>query len=138
MWTPPHFWALSLYTSDDYAAAGVPMLPVAKGAAATRRADPALQPAARRRWRWRRRSPASAARSISAVAALGGAAFLVLAWRLARSRAGDDADGADGLYDVKRAKEARDLFGFSILYLFALFAALLVERLAGLAPLSSR
>src|SRR3954469_2525617 len=37
MWTPPHFWALSLYTTEDYARAGVPMLPVVKGAAATRR-----------------------------------------------------------------------------------------------------
>ena len=37
MWTPPHFWALSLYTSEDYAKAGVPMLPVVAGAASTRR-----------------------------------------------------------------------------------------------------
>ena len=37
MWTPPHFWALSLYTSEDYAKAGVPMMPVVKGAASTRR-----------------------------------------------------------------------------------------------------
>ena len=37
MWTPPHFWALSLYTSEDYAKAGVPMMPVVKGAASTRK-----------------------------------------------------------------------------------------------------
>src|SRR5918992_3254535 len=37
MWTPPHFWALSLYTSEDYAKAGVPMMPVVKGASSTRR-----------------------------------------------------------------------------------------------------
>src|SRR3954453_11880083 len=37
MWTPPHFWALSLYTSEDYAKAGVPMMPVVRGAASTRR-----------------------------------------------------------------------------------------------------
>src|SRR3954452_9107558 len=37
MWTPPHFWALSLYTSEDYAKAGVPMMPVVAGAASTRR-----------------------------------------------------------------------------------------------------
>src|SRR6202008_4802326 len=37
MWTPPHFWALSLYTSEDYAKAGVPMMPVSAGAASTRR-----------------------------------------------------------------------------------------------------
>src|SRR5258706_9123780 len=37
MWTPPHFWALSLYTSEDYKSAGVPMMPVVAGAASTRR-----------------------------------------------------------------------------------------------------
>src|SRR5580698_11227943 len=37
LWTPPHFWALSLYTREDYAGAGVPMMPVVKGAASTRR-----------------------------------------------------------------------------------------------------
>jgi protoheme IX farnesyltransferase len=56
----------------------------------------------------------------AAIAGLGGALFVLLAWRVLRSRAG----GGDAAQD----KPARDLFGFSILYLFALFAALLAER----------
>ena len=56
----------------------------------------------------------------------------MLATRLARSGAGEAPAGASGLYDVKAgAKDARNLFAFSIAYLFSLFAALLVERLAG-------
>jgi len=75
-----------------------------------------------------------------AVAALGGAVFLVLAWRVFASKAGDASDPrvADrDLYDVTEdekaagAKAARNLFAFSILYLFAMFAALLGEAVAG-------
>ena len=73
-----------------------------------------------------------------AVAVAGGLAFLLLALRLFRSRAGDEPDKAEAvgreaaLYDVRaQAKPARDLFAFSILYLMALFAALLVEALPG-------
>ncbi|HET9159767.1 MAG TPA: protoheme IX farnesyltransferase, partial [Caulobacteraceae bacterium] len=69
-----------------------------------------------------------------AVSGLGGLIFLLLAWRLFRSRAGDLVEGADGLYAVKPdVRPARNLFAFSILYLFALFAALLGEHLAGMA-----
>jgi protoheme IX farnesyltransferase len=134
VWTPPHFWALSLYVQDDYAAAGVPMLPVVKGAAATRRSillyslllvPLALAPAA----------SGLGGAAYLAVAAAGGVIFLILAARLARSGAGDVAGGAQGLYDVKGPKEARDLFAFSIGYLFLLFAALLAERFLNLAPL---
>ena len=134
VWTPPHFWALSLYTKEDYAAAGVPMLPVVKGAAATRRAILvysvllvilALAPAATGLGSW----------IYLACAALGGVGFVVLAIRLAMSGAGDAPAGAEGLYEVKGPKEARNLFAFSICYLFALFAALLIERFVGLAPL---
>ncbi len=134
VWTPPHFWALSLYVKDDYAAAGVPMLPVVKGAAATRRSILfyslllvvlALAPAA----------TGLGGAVYLAVAAAGGVVFLILAGRLARSGAGDGADGAEGLYQVKGPKEARDLFAFSIGYLFLLFAALLAERFLSLAPL---
>ncbi len=56
----------------------------------------------------------------AAVSILGGAFFLFLAWRVLRSRAGEG--------DKAQDRPARDLFGFSILYLFVLFAALLVER----------
>ena len=131
MWTPPHFWALSLYTSEDYAKAGVPMMPVTAGAASTRKqiliysllfVPVALAPAA----------TGLGGVLYLAVAALGGLVFLILAWRVYRSRAGDAVDPreTDGLYDVKAAaKDARNLFAFSILYLTLLFATLLAEHL---------
>jgi protoheme IX farnesyltransferase len=136
VWTPPHFWALALYSSEDYAKAGVPMMPVAKGARSTRRqifayslvlAPLAVVPAAIGLG-----GPVYAAVSIG-----GGALFVLLAWRLLRSCAGEAPDPRENgrLYDVKAgAKAARDLFAYSILYLFVLFAALLGERLAGALP----
>jgi heme o synthase len=136
LWTPPHFWALSLYTTGDYAKVGVPMMPVVRGAASTRRQILAYSVIF---------LVAALAPSLTglggpvylAVSALGGAVFLALAVRLFLSRAGDAVDErADGLYDVKPgAKAARNLFAFSIAYLTLLFAALLVERLLGLAVL---
>jgi len=120
LWTPPHFWALSLWTSKEYARAGVPMLPVTKGAAETRRQilvytlifmPFALAPVA----------TGLGGAIYLAVASVGGAAFLWSAIRVFLSKAGD----ADGKADLRHAKS---LFGISILYLFALFAALLVER----------
>jgi protoheme IX farnesyltransferase len=135
VWTPPHFWALSLYISGDYARAGVPMLPVVKGPAATRRqifayslvlAPLGLAPA----------FTGLGGRAYLAVAILGGAGMVALAIRLLFSAAGDPdpaaGPGATGLYEVRLdLKPARDLFAFSLLYLFALFAALLVEHLPG-------
>jgi protoheme IX farnesyltransferase len=129
LWTPPHFWALSLYTSEDYAKAGVPMLPVVKGARRTRReillyslvlTPLAVLPAFTGLGGW----------LYATVSVGGGLMFLLLALRLFRSHAGDaPALGPDGLYSVKAgAREARDLFAFSILYLFGLFAALLLEH----------
>jgi protoheme IX farnesyltransferase len=146
MWTPPHFWALSLYTSEDYAKAGIPMMPVIKGAAHTRKqiwiysllfTPLCIVPA----------FTGLGGVAYLAVAALGGAVFLLLAWRLFRSRAGEppvgeaaDLRNTDGLYDVRAgARDARNLFAFSILYLSLLFATLLVEhlmRLPGLELLS--
>ena len=63
--------------------------------------------------------------------------FLLLAFRVWRSGAGDDVNGAEhGLYGVKAgSKDARNLFAFSILFLTLLFASLLVERVLGLEPL---
>ena len=137
MWTPPHFWALSLYTSEDYEKAGVPMMPVVKGPASTRRQiliySVLLIPFCV--------APAFTGLGGLAyliVSGLGGAVFLLLAWRLFRSQAGDAADprNTDGLYDVRAgARDARNLFAFSILYLTLLFATLLVEHLMGLTPL---
>ena len=113
MWTPPHFWALSLYKSGDYEAAGIPMLPVVSGARETKRQillyAVALVPVSL--------APAAlgvAGIAYAAVAAAMSLAFAVLAWRLWR------ADGHAG---------APRLFGFSILYLFVLFAAMIGERL---------
>jgi protoheme IX farnesyltransferase len=137
MWTPPHFWALSLYTSEDYQKAGVPMMPVVAGAKSTRRqiliysllfTPVCLAPA----------FTGLGGALYLGVAALGGLVFLILAWRLFRSHAGE-ATGQrndDGLYDVRAgARDARNLFAFSILYLSLLFATLLGEHLAGLPAL---
>jgi protoheme IX farnesyltransferase len=122
-WTPPHFWALSLLQRADYAAAKVPMLPVTHGPKATREHIFAysllLAPLAL--------APVLAGLGgiiYASAAALGGACFVYLAARVLRSRAGEGEPGED--------KPARDLFGFSIIYLFALFAAILAER--GFAP----
>lgn len=137
MWTPPHFWALSLYTTEDYARAGVPMMPVVKGAASTRRQILAytvllvplgIAPA----------FTGLGGAAYLAVSGLGGLVFLLLALRLFRSHAGESPDPrtTDGLYDVRAgAKDARNLFAFSILYVTLLFATLLVEHLAGLPAL---
>jgi len=133
MWTPAHFWALSLYTSEDYEKAGVPMMPVVAGAASTRKqilvysllfTPLCLVPA----------FTGLGGATYLGVAAAGGLVFLILAWRVFRSRAGDapDARNDAGLYDVKAgAKDARNLFAFSILYLTLLFATLLGEHLLG-------
>lgn len=137
LWTPPHFWALSLYTSEDYAKVGVPMMPVVAGAASTRRQILAYSLVV---------VPVCLAPAFTGlggpiylgVSGAGGLVFLLLAWRLFRSRAGEAAGqrNTDGLYDVRAgAKDARNLFAFSILYLTLIFATLLVEHLMGVKPL---
>jgi protoheme IX farnesyltransferase len=118
LWTPPHFWALSLFVRTDYAAAGVPMLPVVAGLPATRRqvliytipmAAAAIAP-------W----PLGKTGIIYGIAAtLLTAWFVVLALRVAFNRETDQA----------LMKPERALFRFSILYLFALFGALVVDKL---------
>jgi protoheme IX farnesyltransferase len=133
LWTPPHFWALSLYTSEDYARAGVPMLPVVKGAAVTRRRILAYS------LMFLPFAVAPGFTGLGGVAYLvasigGGAVFLMLALRLALSRGGEGggANARDPLYrGGPVARDARNLFGFSILYLAVIFGALLVEALAG-------
>ena len=77
MWTPPHFWALSLWRSDDYARAGVPMLPVVQGKRATRRQILALHRCCWCRWACRPPSSALAVRSILRLASLIGVWFAV-------------------------------------------------------------
>ena len=137
LWTPPHSWALALYSAGDYANAGIPMMPVAKGAKSTRLQiliySLILIPVAVAPGLLGLGGPIYLGVSIA-----GGLMFLLLAWRLFRSRAGEEPDKADAvgreaaLYDVKaEAKSARNLFAYSILYLFALFAALLIENALG-------
>jgi heme o synthase len=114
-WTPPHFWALSLYRAQDYARAGVPMLPVVAGEAATRRQiliySLLLAPLGAAPWLL---GYAGALYGIAAIAA--GAAMIVLALRVWREHGGYAA--------------SKQLFAFSILYLFLLFAALLADRMS--------
>src|SRR6478672_3367472 len=113
-WTPPHFWALALYRADDYARAGVPMLPVVKGDAATRLQivlyTLILVPLGVAPY-----ALGYAGLIYGATAVITGAIMLWLAWQVWHERR-----------PAERA--ARQLFAFSILYLFLLFAVLLIER----------
>jgi protoheme IX farnesyltransferase len=127
-WTPPHFWALSLYRAEDYARAGVPMLPVVAGEAETRRQillyALLLAPLGASPWLL---GYAGALYGIVAVAA--GVAIVALAVRIYRQRAeaGEPAANAEPRQAHAASKQ---MFAFSILYLFLLFAMLLVDRLA--------
>jgi protoheme IX farnesyltransferase len=117
LWTPPHFWALSLFVRSDYANAGVPMLPVVAGETVTRRhiALYAVPMAAVAIAPW----PLGLTGAIYGVAAsLLGLVFLFLSVRVLANRAVEPA----GMKPEKR------LFAFSILYLFALFGALVLDR----------
>jgi protoheme IX farnesyltransferase len=117
LWTPPHFWALALNRTDDYARAGVPMLPVVAGKAATTRQiliySGLLALASELPWML-----GFAGAIYGVIVAIGGALFLLLAHRLDRSIEAD-----------RRA--AHRLFAFSIFYLFVLFAALLIDHGSG-------
>ena len=120
MWTPPHFWALALLRVRDYERAGVPMMPVVKGEDETRRQiliySLILAPLG----------------CVPAVVGLGGglytvaagflgAFFVMFAYACYSERVGPDAERA-----------AKNLFAYSVLYLFLLFAVLLVEQGFGL------
>ena len=118
LWTPPHFWALALFMKTDYTEAGVPMLPVVAGRMATRRQVFLYS------------FPMAAAAIAPSLLGLAGplylagsvllsAVFLAFAFQVFRNRAEDSA----GMKPEKR------LFGFSILYLFVLFALLAADRL---------
>jgi protoheme IX farnesyltransferase len=122
LWTPPHFWALALYRSDDYARAGVPMLPVVKGKPHTR-----LQILLYTLVLF----PVGLA---PAVIGLGGLLTAAVAFVLGGGMIWQ-AVAVLRETDCDREPAARRLFGVSILYLFALFAALIVEHLVGLQPL---
>jgi protoheme IX farnesyltransferase len=117
LWTPPHFWALSLFVRSDYAAAGVPMLPVVAGNEATRRhvllytipmIAAAVAPWALGLASW-----------IYGAAAVGlSTTFLLLTILVAANRASDP----------KHMAPEKRLFAFSIVYLFGLFAALVADK----------
>jgi protoheme IX farnesyltransferase len=115
-WTPPHFWALSLYRAGDYAKAGVPMMPVVAGARETKKQmllyTVVLWPVAL--------APAFLGLVGIAYAAL--AVVLSALFTLAAIRVWNDAGDAS----------AKRMFGFSILYLFLLFAGMILDRAPGL------
>ena len=119
LWTPPHFWALSLFVRSDYAAAGVPMLPVVAGVTATRRqillytlpmSAAAVAPWALELTGW----------LYGAVAVAMSVMFIALSLTVFANRATEP---------TRMAPEKR-LFAYSILYLFALFGALVIDRWA--------
>ncbi|MBN8910124.1 MAG: heme o synthase, partial [Rhodospirillales bacterium] len=124
IWTPPHFWSLALWANEDYRRAGVPMLPVVAGAKETRKQivlyTLLLVPLSLAPWML-----GFSGMIYAASAAVLGAGFLAAVWRVATDR--QDAAGVSLTNDAP----ARAAFKFSILYLFALFAALAVDRLAG-------
>jgi protoheme IX farnesyltransferase len=111
-WTPPHFWALALYRADDYEKAGVPMLPVVAGAAETKR-----QMLGYTLILW----PLALAPYFVGLAGL---FYLVAATLLSFLFT---AAAVKVLQDETDAAPKR-MFGFSILYLFALFALLVVDK----------
>jgi len=116
LWTPPHFWAMSLFARTDYANAGVPMLPVVAGNLVTRRriALYTLPMAAAAIAPW----PLGLAGSVYGIAATAlSLAFAILAIDVLRNTATETA----------RMKPEKRLFGFSILYLFLLFSALVLD-----------
>jgi protoheme IX farnesyltransferase len=116
MWTPPHFWALALFRAGDYAKAGVPMLPVVAGERATKRQmliyTLLLFPLALAPW-----AMGVAGHIYGAAAAVLGAFFILAAIAVCR-------DATD--------RSAKRMFAYSILYLFLLFALLIVDRAPGL------
>ncbi|MDG5748772.1 heme o synthase [Qipengyuania sp. XHP0207] len=117
MWTPPHFWALALFVKTDYENVGIPMMPNVRGETSTRRQilvySIILVPIAAAPWF------IGGTGAVYGIAALAlSLAFLALSVPVAFRQTGD----ADKMRPEKR------LFAFSIVYLFALFAALVVDR----------
>jgi len=113
LWTPPHFWALSLNRAGEYSRAGIPMLPVVAGTAETKRQIliycVLLVPISILPW-----ALGFAGAIYGATAGMSGATIILLAIQLYRS-------------DGTQKRPAPRLFAFSILYLFVLFAALLAD-----------
>ncbi len=118
-WTPPHFWALALFVQSDYAKVGIPMMPVVKGEKSTRRQIIAycvlLVPIAAAPWLI---GGTGAIYGVTAIAL--SLIFLLMSVPVA-FRTSVEGDGM---------KQEKRLFAFSVFYLFALFGALVVDRLA--------
>ncbi len=119
MWTPPHFWALALFVQSDYAKVGIPMMPVVRGEISTRRQiliyAVLLLPVAVAPW-W-----VSGTGAIYGITALAlSALFVALCVPVAFRRT----------FEGDTMRPEKRLFAFSIVYLFALFAALVVDALA--------
>lgn len=118
MWTPPHFWALALFVQTDYAKVGIPMMPVVAGEASTRKQilvyAVLLLPLTLVPW-WIGGAGAIYGWSALALSAV----FLGFSVRVGLRR----RDGADDTM-----KPEKQLFGYSVLYLFALFGALVADR----------
>jgi protoheme IX farnesyltransferase len=120
LWTPPHFWALALYSCKDYARVGVPMLPLVAGAPATKGQMLIYTLLL---------LPVAVAPSLlgltgvvyAAVSVVLGLLFVLCAWKVLKAPDGDD-------------RPAKRMFGYSILYLFLLFALMIVDRSPGLIP----
>lgn len=130
IWTPPHFWALALYKVSDYGRVGIPMMPNVAGPKSTRNqiffysvilalicATPVLT--------------GMGGKLYAFGAALLNAGFLALAFKVWRSRAGErDEVQPESLYEVQKGdRDARNLFAFSIIYLFCIFALIGVDSL---------
>ncbi|MEO7602113.1 MAG: heme o synthase [Sphingomicrobium sp.] len=117
LWTPPHFWALSLFVRSDYANAGIPMLPVVAGETSTRRQiflySLPMAAAAVAPW------PLELAGPLYGIAAtLLSLGFIALTVPVLTNTA----------TDPKAMGPEKRLFGYSVVYLFALFTALVVDR----------
>jgi protoheme IX farnesyltransferase len=117
LWTPPHFWALSLFVRSDYAAAGIPMLPVVAGVPNTRRQiflySPPMAAAAVAPW-----PLGLTGRVYGLSAAILSLVFVALAARVLANRTTEPAAMAP----------EKKLFAYSVFYLFALFTVLVVDR----------
>jgi heme o synthase len=118
MWTPPHFWALALFVKTDYAKVGIPMMPVVAGEAATRRQillyAVLLLPLSAAPWFI---GGTGAVYGVSALVL--STVFLLFAIRVGLRRSAPEGD---------TMKPEKQLFGYSVLYLFALFAALVADH----------
>jgi protoheme IX farnesyltransferase len=121
MWTPPHFWALSLYRAGDYEKAGIPMMPVVKGKPSTRRQilvyTVLMLPVSLGPY-----FLGYASIGYGALAVIASLCFIYLAAKVWVLGDGKEQDGADA------DKAARKLFFFSLIYLFALFLELMLEH----------